>query len=40
MNGYASYDYGAALTEERSIWREKYSEEKLEANFLKVSSAI
>ncbi|KAJ5612956.1 hypothetical protein N7510_006150 [Penicillium lagena] len=39
MNGYTSYDYGAALTEERAIWREKYSEEKLEANFLKVSSA-
>ncbi|KAJ6109649.1 Glycoside hydrolase family 35 [Penicillium sp. IBT 16267x] len=39
MNGYTSYDYGAAITEERGIWREKYSEEKLEANFLKASPA-
>ncbi|KAL4888053.1 putative beta-galactosidase E [Aspergillus ambiguus] len=37
--GYTSYDYGAAITEDRRIWREKYSEEKLQANFLKVSSA-
>lgn len=39
MGGYTSYDYGAAITEERAIWREKYSEQKLEANFLKVSPA-
>ncbi|KAJ5903857.1 hypothetical protein N7504_006240 [Penicillium tannophilum] len=39
MNGYTSYDYGAAITEDRGIWREKFSEEKLEANFLKVSPA-
>ena len=39
QNGYTSYDYGAAITEERGIWREKYSEQKLEANFLKVSPA-
>ncbi|GLI78126.1 hypothetical protein PoHVEF18_006428 [Penicillium ochrochloron] len=37
--GYTSYDYGAAITEERGIWREKYSEQKMEANFLKVSPA-
>ncbi|KAJ5291809.1 hypothetical protein N7478_001060 [Penicillium angulare] len=39
MNGYTSYDYGAAITEERGVWREKFSEEKLQANFLKVSPA-
>jgi hypothetical protein len=39
MGGYTSYDYGAAITEERAIWREKYSEQKLEANFLKTSPA-
>ncbi|KAJ5969663.1 hypothetical protein N7501_005911 [Penicillium viridicatum] len=39
MGGHTSYDYGAAITEERAIWREKYSEQKLEANFLKVSPA-
>ncbi|GFF25268.1 probable beta-galactosidase E [Aspergillus udagawae] len=37
--GYTSYDYGAAITEDRQIWREKYSEEKLQAHFLKVSPA-
>ncbi|RDW74825.1 beta-galactosidase-1 [Coleophoma cylindrospora] len=37
--GYTSYDYGAAITEDRHVWREKYSEIKLEANFLKVSPA-
>ncbi|KAL5358314.1 putative beta-galactosidase E [Aspergillus floccosus] len=37
--GYTSYDYGAAITEDRQIWREKYSEQKLQANFLKVSPA-
>lgn len=35
--GYASYDYGAAIRENRAVDREKYSELKLEANFLKVS---
>ncbi|KAJ5682182.1 hypothetical protein N7462_005347, partial [Penicillium macrosclerotiorum] len=39
QGGYTSYDYGAAITEERGIWREKFSEQKLEANFLKVSEA-
>ena len=37
--GYTSYDYGAAITEARLVSREKYSEAKLEANFLKVSPA-
>ncbi|KAI4861433.1 glycoside hydrolase family 35 protein [Hypoxylon rubiginosum] len=37
--GDSSYDYGAAIKENRHIWREKYSEEKLEANFFKVSPA-
>ncbi|KAL7621478.1 hypothetical protein AAE478_008801 [Parahypoxylon ruwenzoriense] len=37
--GYSSYDYGAAIKENRHVWREKYSEEKLEANFFKVSPA-
>ncbi|KAF9871549.1 glycosyl hydrolase family 35 [Colletotrichum karsti] len=35
--GYTSYDYGASITEDRSVAREKYSEMKLEAQFLKVS---
>ncbi|KAG0157680.1 hypothetical protein PDIDSM_4865 [Penicillium digitatum] len=39
MGGHTSYDYGAAITEERAIWREKFSEQKLEANFFKVSPA-
>ncbi|KAJ5975564.1 hypothetical protein N7481_009271 [Penicillium waksmanii] len=39
QGGYTSYDYGAAITETRGISREKYSEQKLEANFLKVSPA-
>ncbi len=37
--GYTSYDYGASITENRELYREKYSEVKLEANFLKVSPA-
>lgn len=37
--GDSSYDYGAAISEDRHVWREKYSEEKLEANFLKVTPA-
>ena len=39
MGGYTSYDYGASITEDRHIWREKYSEMKLESNFFKVSPA-
>lgn len=34
---YTSYDYGAAITENRELSREKYSELKLEGNFLKVT---
>lgn len=37
--GYTSYDYGAAIMEDRTITREKYSEAKLEANFLQASPA-
>lgn len=37
--GDTSYDYGAAIKENRHVWREKYSEQKLEANFFKVSPA-
>ncbi|KAI1488554.1 beta-galactosidase precursor [Biscogniauxia mediterranea] len=35
--GYTSYDYGAAISEDRSITSEKYSELKLLAEWLKVS---
>ncbi|KAI1801737.1 glycoside hydrolase family 35 protein [Daldinia bambusicola] len=35
--GYTSYDYGAAISEDRSLTREKYSELKLQAEWLKVS---
>lgn len=38
--GYTSYDYGAAITEERQVHREKYSEAKLIANFVHASSAL
>lgn len=38
--GYTSYDYGAAIMEDRAITREKYSELKLEGNFLKVTPAF
>lgn len=37
--GYTSYDYGAVITEDRLVSREKYSEMKLQANFLQVSPA-
>ena len=37
--GYTSYDYGAAIREDRTLTREKYSELKLQANFLKASPA-
>ncbi|KAH7120333.1 glycoside hydrolase superfamily [Dactylonectria estremocensis] len=36
-DGYTSYDYGAAIKEDRSITREKYSEMKLQGHFLRVS---
>lgn len=39
MGGDSSYDYGAAIKETRHVWREKYSEGKLQANFFKVSPA-
>lgn len=35
--GYSSYDIGAPITENRLVAREKYSELKLQANFLQVS---
>ncbi|KAG7135028.1 beta-galactosidase A like protein [Verticillium longisporum] len=38
--GFTSYDYGAQITEERLLWREKYSEVKLQANFFHVSPAF
>ncbi|KAL5116547.1 hypothetical protein ACEQ8H_005543 [Pleosporales sp. CAS-2024a] len=37
--GYTSYDYAAAIREDRRVDREKYSEQKLQANFFKVSPA-
>ncbi|KAK8058841.1 hypothetical protein PG994_009289 [Apiospora phragmitis] len=37
--GYTSYDYGSVIREDRTIAREKYSELKLEANFMMVSPA-
>ncbi|KAF4949389.1 hypothetical protein FGADI_8957 [Fusarium gaditjirri] len=36
-DGYTSYDYGAAIKEDRTITREKYSEIKLQGQFLRVS---
>ncbi|PYH98013.1 hypothetical protein BO71DRAFT_416628 [Aspergillus ellipticus CBS 707.79] len=35
--GYTSYDVGAAIMEDRQVIREKYSELKLQANFLQAS---
>ncbi|OTB03952.1 glycoside hydrolase family 35 protein [Hypoxylon sp. CI-4A] len=35
--GYTSYDYGAAISEDRTLTREKYPELKLQAEWLKVS---
>ncbi|RFU78928.1 glycoside hydrolase family 35 [Trichoderma arundinaceum] len=35
--GYTSYDYGASIREDRTVDREKYSELKLQGQFLKVS---
>ena len=40
QGGDTSYDYGAAITEDRHVYREKYSEQKLEASFLKVSPSF
>ena len=37
--GYTSYDYGALIAEDRIVSREKYSEAKLQANFLRASPA-
>ena len=37
--GYTSYDVGAAIAENREVNREKYSELKLQANFLQASPA-
>ena len=37
--GYTSYDYGAAIREDRRIDREKYVEAKLEAQFITSSPA-
>lgn len=39
MGGYTSYDYGAAITETREVWRENFSEQKLQASFLKAYQA-
>ena len=39
LGGYTSYDYAAVIAEDRSVSREKYSEAKLEANFLQASPA-
>lgn len=38
-SGYTSYDYGAAIMENREVTRGKYSEAKLIANFWKASPA-
>ncbi|PGH07140.1 beta-galactosidase [Blastomyces parvus] len=38
--GYTSYDYGAPISEDRNITREKYSELKLMGNFMKVSPSF
>ncbi|KAF2034960.1 beta-galactosidase precursor [Setomelanomma holmii] len=37
--GYTSYDYASPIREDRRVDREKYSEQKLQANFFKVSPA-
>ncbi|RAK88787.1 beta-galactosidase [Aspergillus costaricaensis CBS 115574] len=37
--GYTSYDVGAAIAEDREVIREKYSELKLQSNFLQASPA-
>jgi hypothetical protein len=37
--GYTSYDYASPIREDRRIDREKYSEQRVQANFFKVSPA-
>lgn len=37
--GYSSYDYAAVIAEDRNVAREKYSEAKLLANFIRASTA-
>jgi hypothetical protein len=37
--GYTSYDYAAVIAEDRQVNREKYSEQKLQVNFLMASPA-
>jgi hypothetical protein len=37
--GYTSYDYASPIREDRRVDREKYSEQKVQANFFKVSPA-
>ncbi|CAK7217880.1 hypothetical protein SCUCBS95973_003297 [Sporothrix curviconia] len=39
QGGDSSYDYGASINEFRQVWREKYSEQKLQAQFFRVSPA-
>lgn len=39
QGGDSSYDYGASINEYRQVWREKYSEQKLQAYFFKVPPA-
>lgn len=34
--GYTSYDYGAVISEDRTVSREKYSEAKLEVNLISI----
>lgn len=38
--GYTSYDYSAPIREDRRVDREKYSEQKLQANFFKVTPSF
>ena len=38
--GYTSYDYGAAISEDRGVTRQKYSEAKLIANSIRASPAF
>ncbi|KAF2197860.1 hypothetical protein GQ43DRAFT_186375 [Delitschia confertaspora ATCC 74209] len=38
--GYTSYDYSSVIREDRRVDREKYSEQKLQANFFKVTPSF